>query len=50
MPNTVALSPAPAASTLAEKLAAKIARIERLRQENAADFRPSFVALLKASA
>lgn len=35
--------------TPAEILAAKIARIEALRTENAADFRPSFVALLAAS-
>ena len=32
--------------TPAEQLAAKIARMQRLREENEADWRPSFVALL----
>jgi len=30
----------------AERLAAKIARLQQLRAENAADHRPSFVAML----
>lgn len=34
-------------TTPAETLAAKLARLEALRSENEADWRPSFVALLE---
>lgn len=44
MPAT--LPTVPAAPTPTEALAAKIARIEQLAAENAADWRPSFVAML----
>lgn len=40
-------TPDPRTATPAQQLAEKIARIEALRHENAADFRPSFTALLE---
>lgn len=40
-------TPDPRTATPAQQLAEKIARIEALRHENAADFRPSFVAMIE---